>query len=240
MKMWKKLMAFATALLLISAIMAAQYVSVSTDATLSVDTQYAGLQIAAHDPATAPGTAHNYTLERTASGFQVNLGTWGEQNTFISTRAFMIVNAGANNIQIVNVSVSSTGDDIGPYLNIYLVDGDQNTSSDGGDRLSVWNGADVDFSGSPYYLGYVADPYQGEYLNITLDTDEYGNATWEESSDGGERLWYTNPGNDGIVAWGGADVPNSNAVWVYIEVDLSGATDGTTYDGTLQFDVREA
>ncbi len=249
MKIWKKLMVFATALLLISAILAAQFVSVQTSGTLGIDIQYAGLQIAASDPAIAGNSTHNYTLERDGSAFTLNLGTWGSQNTFRSSHAFLIVNAGASTIKITNCTVTG---DIAQDIRVYLHDGYQGmTPSANETSVLYWDRDYVNVgSGDVVYLISVATPYPTDYLNVTEDTGRAGSAEWKTSTTGGDSLWVYNSTTWGNAALEGTPTGNldgfskgsagtTNAVWVYIEVDPQ-SSDGSWVTGTLQFFVEDA
>ena len=240
MKMWKKLMVFAVSILLISAILAAQYVSVSTNAYLQIDTQHAELQLFAGDPSIAGtsigGINHDYLLEYDGTaGFMVNLGTWGAQNQFISTAAFGVANAGGATIRITNIRiVDADGDNHTEFLaaTTIIIHGDYHALEDNGETfvdVSAWEGGD--------YIELLANDTAGAYydsvLNITNEEDDI-TASWVESGSDGDDLWYLDPEAD--IPFPGKNEPGtSNAFWVRIEVDPSGVVDGTEMDDVYIF-----
>jgi len=237
-------MVFGVALLLISAIMAAQYISVTTDATLTVETQDAAAQIAAHDPSVDGNSAHNYLLEYDGTGFTVNLGTWGEQNTFKSSMAFLLVNAGDSDVQVTGAQVTGLNQEI----NVWLQDGQMTRDNTTGTSQQIWAKSNADTAQildpeNEVLLVSTDTPYTGGYLRIQEDTNVIGTANWTDSGDGNNLWRYTeidwthepHDGNpDGILNGFGT---TSNAAWVYIEVD----PDGTgALTGTLEIFIEDA
>lgn len=258
MKRWQQIMVVVVAIILVSTIYATQYMAVSTDASLSVDTQTSGLQIAASDPS-VDANDHEHLLEYDNDGFNANLATWGEQNTFKSSQAFLIANAGDNPIMITGASV--TGDaGLVENMNIYLQDGAEGRTLGDGQSVQVWDGTD-DPSSDDVYLNSVVsgdsgidDPYLNDNLQVwhegtaTDDDTAIGEAVWASSTntDGeGDELWNYNStvrndeGTPETFDFSTTESVNSNAVWVYIEVDPTGVTEGD-YTGTLEFFVEDA
>ena len=235
MKMWKKLMVFAVSILLISAILAAQYVSVQTGAVLSINTQHADLQLFAGDPSVAGeslgGLNHNYTLEYVAGdGFRLNLGTWGEQNEFISTAAFGVANAGGANIRIVGVRIE--GDHAGALADSISM------YAHGNEHGVELAGTHVDLlDGAWGYIQLNATAPGGAYDGGNLLIDGAANAEWVTSDeDGDHSLWYLDPAETLTFVGADEDEECGNAFWVRIEVDPSTAAD--IEDATIYFDVE--
>jgi len=263
MKLWKNLMVVAVALLLISAIMAAQYIAVETDAVLSVDTQHAGLQIAASDPSLS-AEDHQWLLEYSEeNSFQLDLGTWGEQNKFVSSQAFLIANAGEAPFKISGVTVTTTDSPdtqlLGNNINIWLLYEETGDPATDGTGVQVWD-AETHTDGTAntgdlYFLNDVvtgdsgiAEPYDGGNLQIwhtgteTGEDVESGAAAWLDSGTGDELWVYS---EDDATTWNAAlfddgtiSTPNSNAVWVYIEVVPTEEMAGGSVTGTLSFDIE--
>ncbi len=249
MKLWKKLMVFGVALLLISAIMAAQYISVSTDATLTVDTQTADLQIAASDPSLSE-EGQQYLLEYDGTGFELDLGTWGEQNQFTSSQAFLLVNAGESEIEFTGVEIGGARDastDIGGSIDIYLSweeDRDGTTNS-----VHIWD-SDSGETETAYYLNYIEggiyDTGEGEMtIWHTGDASEAGNlgtAEYLDYGDGSDHWVYDDTTTTGEMGEsdpfdaGDTAGPNTNAVWVHIDVNPD--AEFTDVTETIVFDVQ--
>ena len=230
MKMWKKLMVPVLVIVLTSALMGAQYIAVETDATLTVDTETADLQIAASDPSLSED-GQQYLLEYDGEGFELDLGTWGEQNAFISSQAFLLVNAGESEIEITGVEIGGTTDvesgSVGANVDIYLSWQEDQDSETG--AVQVWDNEGGDQESS-YHLNYYPEDIYGEGEMTIWHSGDHDNeadtGTAEYLSyDDGENIehWVYNDddatdyfGDD--FADGSGETPNANAVWVHIEV----------------------
>lgn len=251
MKIWKKLMVIGVAIVLVSAIFATQYMSIQSNATLTIDTQSADLQIAAKDPAIGNQSAHAL-LTDTGSGYEMDLGTWGTQNNITSTEAMLLVNAGASEIKITGCTLDS---DIADDINVYLHDGAMTPDTfESGTYKKAWSAASqsstLTSDNAVHLAANDTEAYDGNG-NLTIMEDKgnsYGNAEWGSSGSQGGQQWYynyTDPQGgtsiNGDFVWASTDMadPSTNAVWVYI--CLNGATlDETAGTGTLSFDVESA
>ena len=219
MKMWKKLMVFAVSILLISAILAAQYVSVQVDSiVIDIDTQFAGLQIGAGDSSISSSGLgdldHDYTLEYVeGTGFQLNFGIWGEHNAFTSTAAFFIANAVPEDVYITGFEAfNSTGDPVSLItygITMYLHN-DEHAAELGSDYINVNDMSTVNY----VHLVGVTDAY-GDAGNLTI-TGAVTNATWQESSAGGDSLWWLDSAEE--LAAGLGEAGTGSAVWVRISI----------------------
>jgi len=232
MKLWKNLMVVAVALLLVSAILAAQYVSVQVDSTVvGIDTHEAGLQIGASDPSvnsTGLGDEdHNYILEyhsdvEGSEMFQINLGTWGAQNEFTTTAAFFIANANPEDVYITGATIEGA-EDLGDYgLSMYLHNNSHEQDLTG-EYVDITELATDNY----VHLVGVEDAYtdadtvgSGE-LQIQIDDDEgpvTTNADLVESyDDDTDGIWHLDETTDidGFVVDGTSD---ASACWVRVEV----------------------
>lgn len=243
MKKWKWLMVTGVAVILVSGMLAAQFVNVTVDEThLEVDTQEAGLQIGASDGAVADeaeimeeDVIPNYLLEYEEGengdeGFAVNLGTWGAQNEFISTAAFFVANTNPEDTYISNVELDGAieGKD---YIDIYL-HGDQHGRDLDGDYSIHAEEVDDD--------NYVHLAAGEGYDDTTLPFTDGSEATLEYYGEGeytGEgynKHWHVEQ-KDWDVGIG--DTGDSNAVWVRIEVD---APSEEISDSAIVFETEDA
>jgi len=225
MKMWKKLMVFAVALLLISAIMAAQFVSVSVDEVrLDVDTQHADLQLIAGDECVVED-GENMLKYVEEEGFQLELGTWGEQNEFMASAAFGIVNAGAVAYEITNVYVEDEHEGgFDDAVDMYF-HWDTHERLDGQelDEISLTHG---DNGVDPAVTLGAGEGYDGDTsLNITGDNQDP--ATWDAE----ENVWVADSGQEFDEG--------ENAVWIYVHVDPDVEETWDDGDLSLRFDVEE-
>jgi len=247
MKMWKKLMVPVLVIVLTSALMGAQYIAVETDATLQIDTEEADLQIVASDPSLSDD-GQEYLLEYDGEGFELDLGTWGEQNTFTSSQAFLLVNAGNAEIQITDLEIDDT--DVGNNVDIYLSwEEDEDGSTNG---QIAWENTAGDQLGdtSGYHLNYLDDTYLGDGDMEIWHTDEDSESTgiaelkdYEVNGDGTHEHWvYDDTTIEGDLGHmdafdsGFEETPNANAVWVHIEVVTETDLDDPA-TGTLTFNV---
>jgi len=228
MKMWKKLMVPVLVIVLTSALMGAQYMSIETEATLEIDTEEAALQIAAGDSAVDPDSESDYLLEY-EDGFNVNLGTWGEQNEFKSTAAFMLVNAGGSDIAITGLEIE---ENIGNHIDMWF-HGSEHTRDTPDEDYRAWNSNNDGWESEDVELSAIDEPYGGDDDALQVQTAE---DTYEEASSeslGDEDHWVFD--NDLEIETFDA---SSNGAWVYIEVDPDVYED-EDITGTLTFEVEE-
>ena len=249
MKTWQKLTVVGVALILVSTIYAAQYMSVSTDASLEIDTETADLQIAASDPSLSE-EGQQYLLEYDGTGFELDLGTWGEQNQFTSSQAFLLVNAGESEIEFTGVEIGGDRDaetSIGGSIDIYLSweeDRDGTTNS-----VHIWS-SDSGETEDAYYLNYYPDDiYDTEAGEMTIwhsgePTEEanLGTAEYLDYSEGHSHWVYDDTTTTGEMDEsdpfdaGDTEEPNTNAVWVHIDVNPD--AEFTDVTETIVFDVQ--
>ena len=219
MKMWKKLMVFAVSILLISAILAAQYVSVTTSVILSVDTQEAGLQIGAGDPSVDGSNEQQYLLEYDGTDFTVNLGTWGQQNEFTSTAAFFIANAMPGAIRIVGVEVSGgQSAQVPGNVNITLHGSEHGATLDPADNGTTWIAAE--FVSTTEFIELIGeeDAYEDEdQMKVTGADPAYATLVEYETGNAATAHWVLPPGETFTFEPGAAGT--NSAVWVRISVE---------------------
>ena len=242
MKMWKKLMVPVLVIVLTSALMGAQYVSVQTDATVSVETDFAAAQIMGADGAVDGDSDFDTMLERDEDGFQVNFGTWGEQNTFESTATFGIVNAGGDAIRITGANVDGDGNgDISDHITIWLHGAEH-------ERDLTEDNAEEYWPESPeedVVLTSIEDPYNANEMTIQYDVDgdtpQTETATLEgyDINDDTYNVWEYDTDQTMDFDFSTETEGNANAVWVRVEVDLQQMEDDTDYDGTITFDIED-
>jgi len=252
MKTWQKLTVVGVALILVSTIYAAQYIGIQTEAELTVDTTSASAQIAAHDPSVADNDA-DYLLEYDGTNFNLNLGTWGDQNTFKSSNASLLVNAGGNDLVVTGVNVGGIPTDA---LDIYLHDGmlgrDPGTPGDA-ESVHIFDSTDASSEqmlDSADYVTLVAPeegPYNGDTTEMAVQEDSgtIGAATpqplgadgtsndhWVYEDDFTGTDFNTGDPN-GILDGFDSD---SNAAWVYIDI-----TNAQDFSGeTIEFYIEDA
>ncbi len=243
MKVWKKILVCAVAIMMITVIQTSIYVSVSTNAIVSIDTQHSYLQLFAGDVSVSGesigGHDHEYLLEYTMEdGFRLNLGTWGGHNEFVSSAAFGVANAGGSDLLINGVRVE--GDHADEFI----------------DSVKVWfHGAEHDsvlntensipvIDSSIVYSDHLrlTSVDQGAYQDgfLLIDGAE-SNANWMPSYEGGDDYLWHLP-NDEEISFdrSNAGVNNdASAVWLRFETDPTAVPDGTEItDFTIHFDVE--
>jgi len=230
-------------------------VSVQTDAQLGIDTQEAELQIAAHDPNVA--TDHEYLLERDTEGFAMEFGDWGEQNEFHSTKTMLIANAGTQPFVITGMRIEDDSENnIGDLITVRLHDGAEDEEERDTDQwtnsVTYWENGDAEPTDNVVLNTLTAedeiddDPYAGD--GMTLWHEETGT-----DSVTGEANWVNSGGTDAESLWqydsdtwtqsnfdfsaDDSTLPNANACWVSIELNIEQGEDGSDYDGTIYFDI---